>query len=378
MKTKKVLFTATVVKKHIVEFHLPYLKWFKDHGYETYVAANNDYNTVEECIIPYCDHFIEIPFTRNPISISNIIAYLMLKKLIIDQHFDIIHCNTPVGGVLTRLAARKARSFGTKVVYTAHGFHFYRGSSIIAWALYYPIEKICSKYTDAIITINREDYQIAKSKFSAKNTYLVHGVGVNFNSRPNYVDDSIYQSIKCNSDDFIICTTAELISRKNQKLIIEAMKNPILLNNKHIKYVLIGDGKNKSQYLQLINSNHLANRIILLGYRTDVYNILQHSSVFAFPSLREGLPVSLMEAMYCQLPCLVCDVRGCRDLIDNEKGGYICSNNADDFANKINYLFRNSEVSKKYGEYNLEKVKPYMIDQVLKEYANIYCSLLKE
>ncbi|MDF2486669.1 MAG: glycosyltransferase family 1 protein, partial [Herbinix sp.] len=173
---KKVLFVATVVKHHISTFHIPYISWFKLNGYETHVCAKNDYENKEDCVIPYCDKYYDLPFGRSPLSSCNITAYKQLKRLIDTNEYDIIHCHTPVGGVLTRLAAKKARKSGTKVIYSAHGFHFFKGAPLKNWMLYYPVEKHLAKYTDCLITTNKEDYLGIKDKFHAKSIKLVNGV----------------------------------------------------------------------------------------------------------------------------------------------------------------------------------------------------------
>ena len=158
---KKVLFVATV-NRHIIGCHLPYLKWFKEQGYEVDVASRG----IEE--IDYCDKHFNLSFERFPLKSNNIKAYKELKKIISNNHYEIIHCHTPVGGVLTRLAARKERKKGTKVLYTAHGFHFYKGAPLLNWIIYYPIEKIMAKFTDCLITIVNEDYEFAKKHLKAK------------------------------------------------------------------------------------------------------------------------------------------------------------------------------------------------------------------
>ena len=154
---KKVLYVATVVKNHIMEFHIPYLKMLKEMGWETAVAARNDYENPSECVIPFCDIYYDIPFERNPFRLGNIKAYKELKMVIDEGNYDIIHCHTPVGALLTRLAAENARKRGTKVFYTAHGFHFYKGAPLINWLLFYPAERLLAHMTDVLITINKED-----------------------------------------------------------------------------------------------------------------------------------------------------------------------------------------------------------------------------
>ena len=154
MPTKKVLFCATV-DYHFKAFHLPYLKWFKEQGWQVHIAASG------ELELPYTDQKFNIPIQRSPFRMKNFEAYNKLKQLMDHNKYDIIHCHTPMGGVLARLAARKTRANGTKVIYTAHGFHFCKGAPLINWLTYYPIEKMLANDTDCLITINQEDYQIA-------------------------------------------------------------------------------------------------------------------------------------------------------------------------------------------------------------------------
>src|SRR5699024_9702226 len=101
-----------------------------------------------------------------------------LQKLANSESYDIVHTQSPIGGALCRLAFRKNRKRGTKIIYQAHGFHFYKGGPISNWIFFYPIEKVCSYFTDTLITINHEDYELAKKKFHAKEVVYVPGVGI--------------------------------------------------------------------------------------------------------------------------------------------------------------------------------------------------------
>lgn len=156
---KKVLFVATVVRLHINMFHKPFIRWFHEQGWQVDVAANNDYDNPNECVIPFCSHYYVMPFERSPFKRGNWAAYRQLKSLLDREHYDIIHCHTPMGSVIARLAAGSARNKGTKVLYTAHGFHFYDGAPLVNWLVYYPIERILSRRTDLLITMNQEDYR---------------------------------------------------------------------------------------------------------------------------------------------------------------------------------------------------------------------------
>src|SRR5690606_10354189 len=168
----KILFCATV-DYHFKAFHLPYLQWFAAQSWEVHVAAKGDMD------LPYVDRKFDIPLQRSPFRRANVAAYRSLKKIIEKERYDIIHCHTPMGGVIARLAARHARKNGTKVIYTAHGFHFCKGAPLLNWLLYYPMEKALARLTDCLITINEEDYALAvRNKFGAARIEHVHGVGV--------------------------------------------------------------------------------------------------------------------------------------------------------------------------------------------------------
>ena len=337
---KKVLFVATVVKTHIMEFHIPYLKMFKEMGWETAVAARNDYENPADCVIPYCDTYYDIPFERNPLKLENLKAYKELKKVIDNGRYDIIHCHTPVGAMLARLAARQARKNGTKVFYTAHGFHFYKGAPVINWLLYYPVEKWLSHYTDVLITINKEDYERAKT-FKAGKVCYVPGVGIDLKKfNVGYVDKGQKRKeIGVTLDDLVLLSVGELIPRKNHEIVIRAMS---VLKQKgglnHVEYVICGRGTYEADLKKLAEELGVAEHIHFLGYRNDISEICNCADIFIFMSHQEGLPVALMEAMACGLPVICSNIRGNIDLIDDGVTGLISNNKPEKLAATINKM----------------------------------------
>ena len=371
---KKVIFVATVVKTHIMEFHVPYLKMFKDAGWETSVAARNDYDNPSDCEIPYCDYYYDIPFERNPLNIENINAYRKLKKLINEGQYDIIHCHTPVGAMVSRLAAKKARKQGTKVIYTAHGFHFYKGAPLINWMIYYPVEKWLARYTDILITINKEDYERAKS-FKAGKVCYVPGVGIDLKKfNVGYVDkEAKRKEIGVDNKDFVLLSVGELIPRKNHEVVIRAigeLKKRNQLSN--IQYVICGKGKSELMLRKLSEELEVAEHVHFLGYRTDISEICNCSDLFMFMSLQEGLPVALMEAMACGLPVICSDIRGNTDLIKNDENGYVVDNNPELTADAIIKMKNNSSICRKYALNAFNSVKKFDLSSVEKEMAYIY------
>lgn len=224
---KKVLFVATVVRLHINMFHKPFIKWFHEQGWQVDVAANNDYENKEECIIPFCDNFYCLPFERSPLKKGNLDAYRQLKKLLDTQKYDIIHCHTPMGSVIARLAASSARNKGTKVIYTAHGFHFYKGAHMLNWLLYYPIERLLAHRTDMLITMNQEDYERAKT-FMAKRVEIVNGVGLDLQK---FVESTAEEKLQIREklglaeEDTFAISVAQLIKRKTIQSLLRQLVN---------------------------------------------------------------------------------------------------------------------------------------------------------
>ncbi|CUQ11597.1 D-inositol-3-phosphate glycosyltransferase [Turicibacter sanguinis] len=368
---KKVLFVATVVKTHINTFHLPYLEWFRSEGYETHVAAKNDFKNDELCVIPYCDVFYDIPFERSPLNLKNLEAYRELKKVIDTNNYDIIHCHTPVGALLTRIAARKFRKKGTKVIYTAHGFHFFKGAPILNWLIYFPVEFICSFFTDVLITINQEDYCLAKKVMKARKIEYIPGVGIDISKYQNVKVDKKAKRKELGIPEhaMMLLSVGELNKNKNHEVIIEAMNR---LNNPNIYYCIAGQGELKDYLKNKIISLGLENQVHLLGYRRDISELCCIADIFCFPSFREGLSVSLMEAMCAGLPVICSDIRGNSDLIDKD-GGYRCNpKSADDFSVRINELVKNEDKKVYYQNNNLEAIKKFSIEAVKKEMICIY------
>ena len=362
MNNKKVLFVATVTG-HIIAFHIPYLKMLKENGYEVHVASNGNEK------IENCDKHFNLPFERFPFKLNNIKAYKELKKIINENNYEFIHCHTPVGAVLTRLAAKKVRKQGTKVIYTAHGFHFFKGAPIINWLIYYPIEKILSKYTDVLITINKEDYERAKKHFKAKQIELIHGVGVDktkFNINMSKDDIiSLRKEFDFDENDFIFISVGELNKNKNQIMQIEAMKE-VVKNNDRCKLLIVGKGSLDSYLREKVKEYNLENYVKFAGFRKDIPQLLKSSNCLLATSYREGLPVNVMEAMMCGLPIIATNCRGQRDLVDENNIVEI-----NDLNMLINKMKEFTNISKQNIDYDISEFELNIIKEKMRKIYGI-------
>ncbi|MDR4216141.1 glycosyltransferase family 4 protein [Priestia megaterium] len=373
--SNKVLFCATV-DFHFKAFHLPYMKWFKEQGWEVHVAASGNMK------LPYVDQKYNISIQRSPFHMGNMKSYRELKTVINENKYNIIHCHTPMGGVLARLAARKARKQGTKVIYTAHGFHFCKGAPLVNWLFYYPIEKTLARYTDCLITINQEDYQLATQHFKAKRIEHVHGVGINTeNFKPANEKEKIQlkKSFGYRPDDFLLFYAAEFNKNKNQQLLLQSLA---LIKDEipHAKLLLAGKGPLLENCRELAANLGIFHMVEFLGYRNDLQKIVPMCDVAVASSLREGLPVNIMEAMACGLPVVALDNRGHRELVHNNKNGWVIdSASRVEFASKIKVLAKIEGVKHKLGINGRDMIlNKYSIDKVLIEKSRIYKSYTEE
>lgn len=315
----------------------------------------------------------QIDFKRFPMSPGNKKACEQLVNLMKRENFKAVHCNTPIGGVLGRICAKKLGI--KKVIYQVHGFHFYKGAPKLNWLLYYPIEKLLARYTDALITINTEDYEFAKKHLKLRNNgeiYYVPGVGINSS---DYTPDENTREEKRNElgfkpDDFVMISAGELNENKNNSVIISALAK---CENKNFHYVLCGIGPLEQQLKNQAQQLGVADRVHFLGYRTDMKELLCASDCFVMPSFREGLSRSIMEAMSTGLPCIVSKIRGNVDLVVEGKGGYLCEpTDADEFSKAISVLGQDAVLRKNIKEFNLEKIKEFDLGVVTERMKEIY------
>lgn len=323
---------------------------------------------------------LQVDFSRSPLSIKrHLNAYKKIVRLLKENDYEFIHTHTPIASAIARLAAKKTH---TKVIYTAHGFHFYHGAPLKNWVLFYPIEKHLSRYTDILITINKEDYNRAKEKFKSSQIFYVPGIGVDIEKINMCCVDIEHKrtELGLKENDIMLLSVGELSERKNHEAVIRALK---VLNNDKIKYFIVGKGQLKEYLENLISDMNLQNQVTLLGFRTDVLDLCKSADIFIFPSLQEGLPVALMEAMACKTIVLCSAIRGNTDLIN--KYEYIF--NQDDY-NDIVLKMKNiigertrEEILKIYSkqiEDNYRKLEAFDKREVKKRMENIYLSLTIE
>ena len=376
---KKVLLTATV-QSHICQFHKPLVKMLHENGYEVHVATYDNLYLKNGLKLDFVDKVFDIPFSRSPKSPDNIKAYKELKKILANEHYDYIHCNTPMGGIITRLAARKTRYEGSKILYAAHGFHFYKGAPIISWMVFYPIEKFFGKYyTDKLITISNADYEMAVKKHICDKVYRIHSVGINSKKYTKVAEDILnaYRSeYYLKPSDFVCICTGELNKNKRQRLVINAL--PVITKFvPNFKLLIAGNGPEKENLENQIKMLGMEKHAQLIGYRTDLEVFVNLSNIAVSASLREGLGINLIEAMNCHKPVIGSVNRGHSEFIKNGINGFLAGGASDaeishNFAESIIKLATDQELYKKLAEQAYKDAQLYMDFNVEKELKTIY------
>lgn len=371
---KRVLVTSTDLM--MVQFLVPHIISLSKKGFDVEIACSivgGRMDEIRQKLNGYVKAIHIVRLVRSPVSPTNIKGYKDMKKVIETGNYEIIWTNEPVMGVTTRLAARKARKSGTKVLYMVHGFHFYNGAPKLNWMLFYPLESFASRFCDEIVTINKEDYNRAKSLHASKVKYI-HGIGVD-TSRLNSTEKQcdIRKEIGISENSFVLLTVGELLPRKNQQVIIKALG---LLKDNSIHYILCGKGRLLDELKKLAKDNGVEDQVHFLGYRTDVLDIYGQTDLFAFPSKREGLGLAGLEAMYCGLPLVSSNTSGPCDYMENGKTGYMFDpDDAEGFAEGIRRLKDNIQLRKLCGEYNRKAVIPFCLDNAKQEVSNLISEL---
>lgn len=376
----KLLFISNISGKYENSFSLSSIYAAQEQGIDFHRAANlnnkpEDVRREEEQKYNISFHHLDIK--RNPFQPGNVKAFFQAMKLIRKEKFDAIHCNTPIGGILGRICGKIAGV--PKIIYTAHGFHFYKGAPLFNRTILKWSEQLMAHWTDALITMNEEDY-LAALEFKLRNNgkvYKINGVGIDTDAYNSVAVDSeeLRRSIRLKDTDVVCISMGDLIPRKNYVTAIRAIAK---CQNENLHYIICGKGPCLEKLQKLTEELGIEKQIHFLGFRSDIKELLKASDIFIFATLQEGLPRSMMEAMASGLPCIASKIRGNVDLIEDSKGGFLVEpNDVEGFAEAINKLTDNKELRGETSRYNLEQIKKFDIENVKHEMSEIYKEVLQ-
>ena len=369
---KKILYVTTV-SRTLNAFLIPHIEKLVYEGYKVDCACAIDLKVDDRILSKGCNIF-DIPFSRNPANPRNVKAFRELLKIQERNEYDILHVHTPVASFVTRLAFREKENL--KIIYTCHGFHFYKGSSIVNWILFYPLEKLAARWTDTLVTINEEDYKMATT-FKLRNNGQVikmNGVGIEKEKYiiENFNKNEYRKKLNLEENDFVILVLAELNNNKNHNQLIKAMN---LLKDKYpnIKAIFAGSGPLEEDIKYQIKENGLENKISLIGWRNDVKELINSCDMVGLFSKREGFGKCLLEAIICGKPVIATNTRGPRELIKENVNGFLVEiNDIEQTANYIEKIYMDNKGIQKLEEKISEKGNKYLLVNVLNQLNSIY------
>lgn len=370
----KVLFVATVYH-HLTSFHIPYMKYLQNKGFEVWAAGDGDEQIKDE-LTKLGFRCIDFSFSRSPFTKDNIAAYRQLKKLFLHEDFALVHAHTPVASLLSRMAFRHGQ--GGKIIYTAHGFHFFKGAPLLNWLIYYQLERMVARWTDRLITINQEDYERAqKMGYRKDEVRYVRGVGVEQHGiqLSNSEKVKLKNKLGLAEDAIVISYIAEINKNKNHQFLLRNWEK-IKMAIPKASLLIMGEGDKATEIERLIRDRQLQD-VFLLGYRKDVNQLLGITDIVSLLSYREGLPKCIMEAMAVGIPCVVSDTRGLRDLITDGENGFVIPLDDDErLVESFVTVLQDRTLREKMGSVASQKIQPFLLENVLQDYIAIYEEVL--
>ncbi len=378
-KTKKALI-VTALARFTKSFLTNDIIILQKMGYEVH-CASNIHHVGAECMPQYFEKmnviFHQIDFSSSkPLSLETLKSYKEMEALLKNEYFDVIHCHTPIAGAIARYASRKQRKKGSIIIYTTHGFYFHKHSNKKTWMFYYTIEDLLSRFCDAIITINREDFENAK-KLHCKKVFYIPGVGVDTKRFRNaIVNRSFYRKkLGINEEQILILAVGELSHRKNHQIIIKALAKAKIPNT---VFMICGNAmtsaNTKNELEELAKESGVDLR--LMGLRDDIPEICKCADIGVMPSTREGLGLSGIEMLAAGLPVVASNVHGIVDYIKDGVDGYLCDPfDEDAFADAIRKLL-NPAMRKLMTDNCVKAAEPFDVKYSRKAMQDIYSKML--
>lgn len=318
------------------KFEMENVRILQSMGYEVHYASNTydmHYLFDEKEVTEKGVQLHHVDIARSPYMLqNNWKAFQQLIEIVDTYHIQAIHCHTPVGGVLGRLVGRYYKKRKLRVIYTAHGFHFFKGAPLINNSIYHAVEKLLAPYTDVLVVINQEDYQSARRmrlKRGGK-VYKIPGVGLDtekFKPLSQEEREKKRKELGIGTEDFFLVSVGELNENKNQEVVLKALLRMRWRRKKlkNIRYGICGDGFYENRIREDIRRWHLKDTAIMYGYCRNVQEILGCADASVFPSKREGLGMAGLESLAMGVPVLASDNRGTREYMRHGENGYVYS-----------------------------------------------------
>ncbi|WP_168188870.1 glycosyltransferase family 4 protein [Thermoflavimicrobium daqui] len=334
-------------------------------------------------------YMIHIPIHRRIYSLQNIKSIGQLAVLMKNERYDVVHVHTPIAAILGRIAAKLVRV--KHVIYTAHGFYFHEHMSKLNYLFYYHIEKYFARYfTDTLHLVSREDYDLCITNQFRPKKHLVHiqnGVDLRFRFSEELINctkkESLRKELFIQPNDIVFTFVGRLVREKGILELLEAFQH-LKQECRRVKLLIIGElstsERDQKSYRKIEKDIQNDTSIIAPGYRKDIPELLSISDVFILPSYREGLPLSIIEAMAMKKPIIATNIRGCREEVMHGKNGFLVEvGNPEELYQRMYELTVNHNLRSEFGQ-NSRKIAEKYFDkeEVLSKLLQLYHQIEKD
>jgi glycosyltransferase involved in cell wall biosynthesis len=377
MKPGKMLIVTTVAVT-LRAFLLPFARHYRAAGWRVEAAAADIAELPElQAEFSACH---TLPLSRNPLDLLTLVrAPRAIRRLVSLGGYDIVHVHTPVAAFLVRFALRHRR-LRPQVIYTAHGFHFHEGGSPMRNAVFRTLEKLAAPWCDALVTINREDFDAARTGGFRTRVEYMPGIGVDTAQwdAGKVTDDAIAkvrQELALPEAAVLFLMVAEFIPRKRHADVIQALAQ---LADGHIHLAFAGAGPQLEAVRSLARQAGVGERVHFLGFRRDISVLMRASRAVILPSTHEGLPRSLLEAMSLWVPFIGSDIRGVRELAEGGGGLLHAPGDVAALAQAIRRLADDRNAAIDMGRKGLARVRAFDEREIIRRHDALYADLLKE
>jgi glycosyltransferase involved in cell wall biosynthesis len=369
---------VTTVDITLEAFLLPFARHLREQRWRVDALAVGA--TGNPTLADSFDQRSDVSWSRNPLAPGNLLgAAGRVREVVEAGCYDLVWVHTPVAGWVTRYALR-ARG-GIPVVYTAHGFHFYRGQGPLAHSLFRTMERVAAPWTADLVTVNDEDFAAAGLLgLPAERVHLVRGIGVDTGVfSPDAATDStrarIRQDLRIPADAVVVTMIAEFNANKRHALALRALSR---VRDPRVTLVLVGSGPLEASVLDAIRASGLDDRVVLTGYRRDIPDLLAASDLLLLCSEREGLNRSALEAMSSGVPVIGTPTRGIADAIGPDEAGWVAtSSDPTALAAAIDAAAGSeAERARRAVAARERAVREFSLDRVMAAYDSIFASTL--
>ncbi len=374
------LLIVASVPETLRAFLLPYAQHFRSLGWRVDAAARG--GASDEVVTEAFDQVVDVPWSRSPLDPANLTtAAATLRAHVRQERYDLVHVHDPIAAFVTRFALRRLRrTIGVRVVYTAHGFHFFKGNAAHRNAAFYLLELIASRWTDAQIVINREDEAAAKRwPFASRDrvTYMP-GIGVDMGRYdPAAVSEDEVRAVRAelglDPTSTLVTMLAEFNPGKRHRDLVDALARA---DRPELVIALAGVGPLEEAVRAQCARLGVAERVRFLGFRTDVPVLLRASAALALPSEREGLPRSIMEASCLERPVIATRIRGVTELVTPASGYVVEVGDVEGLAEALQAIVDDPDGAAAKGRAGRVAMRTFDLAPVLGAHEALYADLL--